>query len=112
LISVINTDKLPFRKQQVLHHVTKPGSQTLKTSLVQKQVKSPEANHQSKSLLSRGKGELLYIRTDSLVDTVVEQAHDSMISPVESKEIFEEDKEDLQVNKLDFASFNHPTSRN
>lgn len=29
------------------------------------------------------------------MDTVVEQAQDSMISPVESKEIFEEDKEDL-----------------
>jgi len=43
---------------------------------------------------------------------VVEQAQDSMISPVESKDIFEEEKEDLQINKLDFAGFNHPTSRN
>lgn len=71
-MAVVNTDKLPFRKQQMLQHVPKPGSQTLKTSLVQKQVKSPETNQQSKSIISRGKGELLLIRTDSLVDTVVE----------------------------------------
>lgn len=66
---------MPFRKQQVLHEIARPGSQTQKQSVVQKHIKLPEKNtsHQSKSILSRPKGELLYIRTDSLVDTVVEQ---------------------------------------
>ena len=47
-----------------------------------------------------------------MVDTVVEQAKDSMISPVESKDIFQEEKEDLEIKKLDFVGFNNASSRN
>jgi hypothetical protein len=35
-----------------------------------------------------------------------------MISPVESKDIFQEEKEDLEIKKLDFVGFNNASSRN
>lgn len=35
-----------------------------------------------------------------------------MISPVESKDIFQEEKEDLEIKKLDFVGFNNSSSRN
>jgi len=55
----------------------------------------------------------LYIKTESLVDTVGEQVQDSLISLVESQSIFEEEKSNhLDLKKIDLVTVNYHASRN
>ena len=72
--SVINTDRLPFRKSKVINLSTKPNLKTQKSSILHKptkglasDVKDRQKNIQSKSIINRPSVEFLQIKAESMV---------------------------------------------